>query len=91
MLTGQMMAVPFYFIVLNFLYLAIRTVICSTAAMFSVGVDYYEVLKTARIEWLSPIYYMFRLVFFKETYEREYDFVNGLTFTGEKYCYVMWL
>ena len=91
MLTGQMMAVPFYFIVLNFLYLVIRTVICSTVAMFSVGVDYYEVLKTASIEWLSPIYYMFRLVFFKETYEREYDFVNGLSFTGEKIllCYMV--
>lgn len=68
MFTGQMSALPVYYVVLNFLYLMIRTVISTMVSFFGYGIDYYTVVNSVHLEWLSPMYYLFRLVYFSRTY-----------------------
>lgn len=86
MLTGQMFAVAAYYVIGNFLYVSVRSIISMIISQIAYGVSYSNVVKAIQIEWLSPMYYMFRLVNFEvDTHWVEKDgyvMATGVHFTG---------
>lgn len=86
MLTGQMFAVASYYVIGNFLYVSVRSIISMIISMIAYGLSYTNVVKAIQIEWLSPMYYMFRLVNFQvDTHWVEEDsfvMATGVHFSG---------
>lgn len=85
MLTGQMLAVAAYYVIGNFLYVGVRTIVSLIISIFAFGIDYSDVVQAIHLEFLSPFYYAFRLVNFHKKTEwvnNTYTAVRGISFSG---------
>lgn len=85
MLTGQMLAVAAYYVIGNFLYVGVRTIVSLIISIFAFGIDYSDVVQAIHLEFLSPFYYAFRLVDFHKRTEwvnNVYTAVTGIRFSG---------
>lgn len=70
MLTGQLFAVPVFFLALNLIYVGI----CALVRMVVVSMGYglsFEGFRVFKASWLSPLYYLLRRVFFRVHYVLE--------------------
>ncbi len=64
MLTGNLIALPFYFVAINLLYLGVYTVISSVIAYMGYGL-YEKSVEEFGFTWLSPAYHLLQNVYFK--------------------------
>ena len=86
MITGQMFALPIYFVIANFLYVAIRYIFSMMVNLISYGI---------RIGWrpgnsgmLSPWYFMETHLSVQMKYDDSLKNFAGLRFVGEKYLVI---
>ena len=85
MLTGQMFAVAAYYVIANFLYVGVRSIIGLIISTLTFGVEYYDVINAIHLERLSPFYYLYRLVSFNGKTKWQNDqstIITGITFEG---------
>lgn len=80
MFTGQILAMPVYYIVVNFLFVGCMAVINGVMSLLSYGVD--DRLYPGKWAVLSPLYYLFGAVRVSEIYESNTETVTGLTISG---------
>lgn len=64
MLTGHLIALPFYFVAINLLYLGVYTVISSVISYMGYGL-YEKSAEEFGFTWLSPAYHLLQNVYFK--------------------------
>lgn len=80
MFTGQLLAMPVYYLVLNYLYVGCMFIINSVIEMLSYGVtDQWNPGKSCI---LSPLYYLNNNLRVNQNYERETDTITGLQING---------
>lgn len=86
MLTGQMFAVAAYYVIANFLYVGVRSIIGLIISTLTFGVEYYDVINAIHLERLSPFYYIYRLVSFngktKWQGDKQPTVITGISFEG---------
>ncbi len=80
MLTGQVFAVPVYFLILNYLYVGSMYLICSLIELISYGVSDYWNPGVSCI--LSPIYYLGNNLRARRVTEAGSDIITGIAFKG---------
>lgn len=80
MLTGQIFAVPVYFLIVNYLYVGSMYLICSLIELISYGVSDYWNPGVSCI--LSPIYYLGNNLRARRVTEAGSDIVTGISFKG---------
>ncbi len=66
MMTGQMLALPFYVILMNFLYLLLRFLVYVVVVF--IGYGFSGDWGQERAGWLSPMYYLMKRVYITKTY-----------------------
>lgn len=70
MLSGQMFAIPVFFLVGNFLYLAIRYLASVVVPYLAYGLRFYT---EGNFDWMSPVYFLCEHVWYSREYEAEKD------------------
>ena len=80
MFTGQLLAMPAYYLVVNFLFVGCMAVINGVLSLLNYGVD--EKIYPGKWAALSPLYYLFRAIRVSEIYESGTENVTGLTILG---------
>ena len=85
-LTGQLFALPIYFVALNFLYLFVRTLILSFETIVSYGVSPIDLMYgyDDKLSCLSPLYYLVSKIEFEpvQKYKNDEYFFTGMSFHG---------
>ena len=74
MLTGQLIAVPVMYGVLNAIYGAIVVVIAKVASYVSYGLVFSKIVQKAKLTWLAPFVQMINRVGFDPTMKETVDF-----------------
>lgn len=82
MFTGQLLAMPIYYLIINYLYVGCLYIICSLIGIASYGVD--NVWNPGASCVLSPIYYIGNNVRVKEIYDADYYNTIGIEMVGGK-------
>lgn len=83
MVTGQMVAIPIFFVALNVLYLAVRLLIRVVFAVLSYGMDLVIVDRVHSSDVLSPFIYLAQRVMIDVNYQD--DNIKGLSFGNASY------
>lgn len=86
MLTGQMFAVPIFFLVLNLIYVGICKLIRLVVVSMGCGLR-FEDSQMLKASWLSPLYYLMRQVCFRIHYalnpgDKMYYYCDQITLEG---------
>lgn len=84
MFTGQMFAVPVYYLVINFLYVFIKLVIGMTISFLGFGLSLGTAVSGLPTAWLSPFYYLAGRVGFLRNYTEKdsISYVTSLSMSG---------
>lgn len=81
MFTGQLFAVPVYYVIINILYVGIRQIIEETIDIFLFGTN-INTIDLSSWDWLSPFYYLARNVSITQIYDEDYAFSIGAKLYG---------
>lgn len=81
MFTGQIFAMPVYYFILNYLYVGCLYIVSALTGLVSYGiVDFWNPGKSCI---LSPMYYLGNNLRVNPVYVKNYDYVTGISITGE--------
>ena len=86
MFTGQMFALPVYYVVINFLYVFFKLVFGLIIGLLGFGLDFNTSVTGLPSAWLSPLYYLTSRVGFVRKYivKDNISYVTSLYLSGEK-------
>lgn len=80
MFTGQLLAMPVYYLVLNYLYVGCLYIVNSVMELLTYGVT--ERWNPGKSCILSPLYYLNNNLWVKQNYARELDTITGIEIKG---------
>lgn len=80
MFTGQILAMPAYYLVVNYLYVSGMFMVNSITDLLNYGVE--DRLHAGRTAMLSPLYYLSGAIGVTTSYEQETNTVTGLQIAG---------
>ena len=87
MFSGQLFALPIYYVALNLLYIFVKVVLGGVISFLGYGISYNSAIGGLSGTWLSPVYFLFSRMGFKETtiVKLDCNYITGLTYQGGKY------
>lgn len=77
MFTGQLLAIPIFTVILNFLYIGMKSMAGLLMSMLSYGMTLE--ISGSKADLLSPLYYLTRHVNLVHDYSREYTVCTGIS------------
>lgn len=82
MFTGQILAMPVYYFIVNYLYVGCLYIICSLISLISYGISDSDFWHPGASCILSPIYYLGNNLRVKPLYEKGGEIPSGVTLMG---------
>ena len=82
MCTGHTLAIPVIFATFNLGYIAIRQAVTGVIEFFAFGVNNLSDLRAGKINWLSPLYYIFYNVQFSLVRDKAGEHIIGIDYIG---------